>query len=106
MILTKDNILIDDIGVDFEDNVGGGLVIKQSQEIPEEHLDALRIAKADTIGTPMGELHRVCSVPTNLVEKWMREGFNIYDKNVTPQEVLKRLRQEQLDTFITTTKRI
>jgi hypothetical protein len=80
------------------------LIIKHTQEIPQEHLDALRTAKADTIGTPMGELHRVCSIPTNWVEEWQREGFDVL--NEPAQEVLKRLRAKQLDHFITTTKRI
>jgi hypothetical protein len=105
--MSKDVILIDKM-VSFEDAVGtgsnDGLIIKHTQEIPQEHLDALRVAKADTIGTPMGEMHRVCSIPTNWVEEWQREGFDVMKESV--QDIIKRLKQKQLDDFITTTKRI
>jgi len=102
--MKKEPILFDKL-VDFRDGMHGeGLIIKHTQEIPEEHLDQLRIQKANSISTPMGELHRVCSIPTNLVEQWQREGFDVMKEPV--QEVLKRLRKAQLDDFITTNRRI
>jgi hypothetical protein len=36
----------------------------------------------------------------------MREGFNIWDKNVTAKEIVARLKLENLDAFLTTTKNI
>lgn len=96
-------ILIDKL-VEFQEDTSGGLIIKHEQDIPQEHLDALQVAKADTIGTPMGELHRVCSIPTGLVDEWYRQGFDVMKEPIT--EVLKRLRKYELDKFITTTKRI
>jgi len=54
----------------------------------------------------MGDFHRVASIPTVVVEKWMREGFNIWDKNVKASEIVSRLKAEHLDGFLTTTKRI
>ena len=54
----------------------------------------------------MGDYHRVASIPVVVVEKWMREGFNIWDKNVKASEVVARLKSENLDAFLTTTKSI
>lgn len=91
--------------VDFQDGGHGeGLIIKHSQEIPEEYLSALAIQKAESISTPMGELHQVCSIPTAWVDEWKLEGFDVMVEPI--QEILKRLRQKHLDKFITTNRRI
>jgi hypothetical protein len=100
----NDVILIDKLVTFDNDRASGDLIIEHTQEIPDEYLDSLRVQKAETIGTPMGELHKVASIPTNWVEEWQREGFDIMKESV--QDILKRLRQKQLDVFITTTKRI
>jgi len=47
---------------------------------------------------------RVASIPTVVVEKWMREGFNIWE--VTGQEIVKRLKEQNLDGFMATDKRV
>jgi hypothetical protein len=92
--------------VRFEDGVGVGsnanLVIAEEQFIPDEFLSSLRRERMDSISTPAGEFHRVASVPTGIVDKWKREGFDIYREPA--EEILKRLRQEQLDAFITSNK--
>jgi hypothetical protein len=36
----------------------------------------------------------------------MREGFNIYDPNVNGKEIIKRLKAENLDGFLTTDKSV
>jgi hypothetical protein len=52
----------------------------------------------------MGEFHRVASIPTVVVEKWLREGFNIWE--ASGPEIVKRLKAENLDAFMATEKRI
>ena len=47
---------------------------------------------------------KVASIPVAVADKWMREGFNIY--HASGKEILKRLRDENLDAFITTKKSI
>jgi hypothetical protein len=47
---------------------------------------------------------RVASIPTAVVEQWMREGFNIWE--ATGQEIVKRLKDQALDGFMATNKRI
>jgi hypothetical protein len=92
--------------VRFENAPGVGsnqsLVIAEEQFIPDEFLSDLRREREDSISTPAGEFHRVCSVPTGIADKWKREGFDIYREPA--EEILKRLRKEQLDGFITSNK--
>ena len=49
---------------------------------------------------------RVASIPTVIVEKWMKEGFNIFDQNVDGKDIIKRLKAEGLEAFLTTEKSI
>lgn len=88
--------------VSFHNDVGGGLVVKHEQYIPDEFVSSLRREREDSLSTPAGEFHRVASIPTGVVDKWIKEGFDI---NVEPiKEILKRLRKEQIDGFITSNK--
>lgn len=80
--------------------------ITSSQEIPTSFLDNIADARNATANARMGDMHRVASIPTLYVEKWMREGFNIFDRNVTVPEILKRLHREDMERLITTTKKI
>ena len=54
----------------------------------------------------MGNYHRVASIPVIVADKWMKEGFNIYDGSVTPKEIIKKLKEENLEAFLTSNKSI
>ena len=92
--------------ITFEDDTDNALVVKKEQAIPQSFLDRLKDSRDESANNRMGDYHRVASIPTVVVEKWMREGFNIWDKNVTAKEIVARLKLENLDAFLTTTKRI
>jgi hypothetical protein len=92
--------------ITFENDSDNALVIKNQQQIPQSFLDRLKTSRDATEGNRMGDFHRVASIPTVVVEKWMREGFNIWDKNVKASEIVTKLKAEHLDAFLTTTKRI
>jgi hypothetical protein len=92
--------------ITFEDDTDNALVVKKEQAIPQSFLDRLKESRDESANNRMGDYHRVASIPTVVVEKWMREGFNIWDKNVTAKEIVARLKLENLDAFLTTTKRI
>jgi hypothetical protein len=83
---------------------GENVVRKHTQEIPQWHLDALAQQRNESKNKPEGEFMRVASIPTVIVEKWMREGFNIWE--VDGKEIVKRLKAENLDAFLTTEKSI
>ena len=85
----------------------GRVLRKHTQEIPQWHLDALKEQRNNSTAAPEGEFMRVASIPTVVVEKWMREGFDILsDKNITGADIVKRLKAENLDAFLTTEKSI
>lgn len=95
-----------DPNITFENDSDNALVVKKEQAIPQSFLDRLKTARDDSSNNKMGDYHRVASIPTVVVEKWMREGFNIWDKNVTAKEIVARLKLENLDYFLTTTKSV
>jgi len=103
--MTTDTQLINQ-HITFQDDTDAALVIKREQPIPDSFLARLKQDRDDSSSRPMGDYHRVASIPTVVVEKWMREGFNIWDKNIKASEVVARLKQENLEAFLTTTKRI
>lgn len=85
----------------------GELLQKNTQEVPQSFLDDLKHQRNESTKKREGNFMRVASIPTVVIEKWRREGFDIYsDKNITGQEIVKRLKSENLDAFLTTDKRI
>lgn len=80
------------------------LVLHHSQNISKSFLDDLTDSRNHTSGVPSGEFLRVASIPTIVVEKWMREGFNIWE--ASGKEIVKRLKDEDLGGFMATDKRI
>lgn len=92
--------------VTFHEDPDAALVIKKEQAIPNSFLERLKVARDESSTNKMGDFHRIASIPTVVVEKWMREGFNIWDKNIKASEIVARLKSENLEAFLTTTKRI
>jgi hypothetical protein len=41
-----------------------------------------------------------------VIEKWFAEGFNIYDKNVTAKDILKRLQSQDMTGLMATSKSV
>lgn len=80
------------------------LIVKRSQEIPDSFLNDLKDRKHEASGRPTGNWHRVASIPTVVVEKWRREGFDIH--NASAREIVRKLSAEDLGAFITTTKAV
>lgn len=77
------------------------LLIKKTQELPQEYLDSLK-AERDASYKPAGEFHRVASIPTVVYEKWLREGYDAQQEPIA--KTLAKLKAEHLDYFITTNK--
>jgi ribose 1,5-bisphosphokinase PhnN len=48
------------------------------------------------------EYHRFASIPVVVVEQWLKEGFDVYKES--PKAILKRLREQNLEAFITSNK--
>ena len=99
---------IDLVGIDSQyDCDVGGLFQKHTQELSDDFLTGLKEQRNASKDQREGEFMRVASIPTIVVEKWMREGFNILtDRNITGADIVKRLKAENLDAFLTTDKSI
>jgi hypothetical protein len=95
-----------DLSGSFEDfHQDGKNVIRQSsQDISQAFLDDLKNARNESTQKPTGDFMRVASIPVVIVEKWMREGFNVWE--ASGQEIVKKLKNENLDAFMATEKRI
>lgn len=89
--------------VSFDDDKA---VFKRTQNVDDSLLDRIADKRLSTQHSRMGDMHHVASVPTVIVEKWMAEGFNIFDKNVTIPEILRRLQSEDMQRLIATSKNI
>ena len=88
-------------GADFD-----GVFRKHSQDISQSFLDSLADQRKETAGQKAGEFMSVATIPTIIVEKWMREGFNIMSGEHSAAEIVKRLKQENLHAFLTTEKSV
>ena len=91
------------INTEYRDEVDG-IIRRHTQEIPQSFLDELADNRFEMRGKTERDLMRVASVPTVIIEQWMREGFNAYKAPV--REVKRRLWEQNLEHFIATDKRI
>lgn len=104
-LIKAGDLNINEVGVDFDEDHHSGkydtLIIKQHQTFSDEWMDMLaekRKASRDA-GYRAGEFEEFACVPTIIVEKWMREGFNIYHEKA--DAIIKRLKAEDLSAFLT-----
>lgn len=98
-------LFIEDKLVDFEEDHGENrLLIKHTQYIPDDYISELKKEKIDADHDRSGEFFKLAEIPVIFIERWMREGFDI--NRASAKEIVKKLRQDQLDAFITTNKRI
>lgn len=85
---------------------GDRAIIRRQQEIPSNFWDRLQEIKAVQDRAPVGEFLMAASIPTNVVEEWFAQGFNIFDKSVSFKEIMARLRMEDKDRLITTSRQL
>ena len=83
-----------------------GVFRKHTQDISQTFLDSLAEQRNESTKRREGDFMRVASIPTVVVEKWMREGFDIMNDQHTAAEIVKRLKAENLEAFLTTEKSV
>lgn len=93
-----------DVNADLVQSVGE-MAIQRRQEIPDAYLRELRQERDASTSTPAGEFHRFASIPVAVVEMWKkRDGFDVYKEK--PKAIIKKLKAEGLDAFLTSNKRM
>lgn len=85
---------------------GDQAIIRRQQEIPDDFWDQVARLKHINETAPVGEYMHVAAIPDVIVEKWYAEGFNIFDPNVDHKQILARLRNEDMDRLITTSRKV
>lgn len=100
-----DKVNLVGVNTDYGEDADG-VFRHHTQEIPTSFLDTLKEQRNESTKTREGDFMRVASIPTVIVEKWMREGFNIMDGEHSATEIVKRLKAENLDAFLTTEKQV
>jgi len=93
------------INTQYEEDFDG-VYRKHTQHISQSFLDDLKEQRNNSTNQREGNFMRVASIPTVIVEKWMREGFNILNGEHSAAEIVKRLKAENLDAFLTTEKSV
>lgn len=102
MIDTNRSFVLDDLKWSIGENADG-LFIKRDQYISDEFLQRNADLRFES-KAPAKNFHMFASVPEAVVDKWMREGFNIYDGSVSVKDIVKKLKQEDLTAFLTSNK--
>lgn len=82
----------------FEQNADG-LYVKRTQLITSEFLDELKSERAAKREMKHAELNRFASVPTSVIEIWLRQGKDPW--NASKKEIVSWLQRDGLDVFIT-----
>jgi len=79
-------------------------MLERSQSIDSSYIDGLKAQRAESMNVREGNFMRVASIPVAIVDKWKREGFDVF---VEPaRAIVARLHTECLDDFITTNKKV
>lgn len=100
------NIELVDVDTNLVANRDGGLGLLKSQEISSSFFQDLRDDRMASSNSRMGEFHKVASIPTFIVEKWMREGFNIFDKNISMKDIIRKLNSDDMTNLMATTRKV
>lgn len=82
----------------------GGLTIVREQHIGQDFLDSLHSEREFKRHSKTQDLHRVASVPTQVVDVWLRQGRDVW--NATPRQIVQWLERDSLQAFIATPKSV
>lgn len=98
---------VDLVGIDTQYGCDvGGVFRTHTQDIKDDFLASLKEQRNSSKSTREGDYMRVASIPTIVVEKWRREGFDIMTGEHSAAEIVKKLKQENLHAFLTTEKSV
>ena len=78
--------------------------LKHEQVITQDFIDSLKCERAAKSAVRHGNFNRVASVPTSVMEIWMKQGRDPY--RASARDVVKWLNADGLDSFITTPGRV
>ena len=77
--------------------------IKREQYVPQEFLDDLADSRLRSSTERMGDFVKVASIPADVYEKWLLEGYDVGKEPVS--KTIAKLKAESLEAFLASTKR-
>ena len=97
--------IVPDLGTKLiQDHDDHNFTFAHTQHISQGFLDRLRDTRENSLNQGEGEYMSVASVPVAVVEQWQREGFDIMTEPA--HAIVARLKQQNLDAFLTTKKQV
>lgn len=93
-----------DLAFQWDHELGRPVAAKAEQEIYDHVLDDLKDLRTRSTHRKEGEFMKVASIPVVVVDKWMREGFDVF--KASAKEIVAKLSAEDLGHFMATSKRI
>lgn len=97
--------IITDVSTELiRDHDEENMTFRKTQHIPKEFLDMNRAQREGSLGQGENEYMSVARIPVAVHEKWLREGFDLMKEDA--KTILMRLKQENLEAFITTKKQV
>jgi hypothetical protein len=100
----SDQIIHDVQNKVLRDNDHENFNIETSQYISPQFLDQLKQQRDNSLGQSEGEYMSVARVPVAVHEQWLREGFDMMQEPA--HTIVARLKQQNLDGFLTTKKKV
>lgn len=94
-VLDVRNSLIEDVD---------GLVLVNKQEITSEFLDDLSSERLAKTAMRSRDFDRVCSIPVLVYDIWIKQGRDPYA--APAKDLVKWLKEDNLEHFISTPKRV
>jgi hypothetical protein len=82
---------------------GDELGVVYTQEIPDHFIQDIQ-DRFTGANDPTGNMLFVGSVPAAVADRWMREGYNVFEEPIA--KTLAKLRAENMGKFIATSKQI
>lgn len=96
-----DRLIDADLGVTQD---ADGLYRTRTQKITNEFMQSLQDQRDAGGYTDSGEMLKMASIPVVIVEQMMKEGIDVYKSPI--KDIIKWLKNNDMDHFLTTSKRI
>jgi hypothetical protein len=88
--------------LEWDHVAGRPVAVRGEQEIPEFAMQDLRELRTHSANRREGEFMKVASIPVVVVDKWAREGFDVF--KASAKEIVAKLQAEDMGYFMATSK--
>lgn len=93
--------------INFTENLKGEVdsaIITNTQEITDDFLKRQEQMRHWSKHNVAGEYHEVAAIPQILVDKWRKEGFDVFQEPA--KAIVARLKAEHMTAFLSSVKQL